>query len=48
LLVFDALIKGEKSIEFGAFCSAEQVAIFQAGQTSVADSLAVVTADMAA
>ena len=41
LLVFDTLIQGEKGIEFGDFCSCEEVAIFQPGQPSVADSLAV-------
>ena len=48
LLVFDALIQGEKGIEFGAFCGCEEVAIFQAGQPSVADSLAVLAGQMIA
>ena len=48
LLVFDALIQGEKGIEFGAFCGCEEVAIFQAGQPSVADSLAVLAGQVIA
>jgi hypothetical protein len=48
LLVFDTLIHGEKSIEFGTFCGCEEVAIFQAGQPSVADSLAVLAGQMIA
>ena len=43
LLVFDALIQGEKGIEFGAFCGCEEV-----GQPSVADSLAVLAGQMIA
>ena len=48
LLVFNTLIQGEKGIEFGAFFGCEEVAIFQAGQPSVADSWAVLAGQMIA
>jgi hypothetical protein len=48
LLVFDTLIQGEKDIEFSDFCCCEEVAIFQPGQPSVADSLAVLAGQMIA
>jgi hypothetical protein len=48
LLVFDALIHGEKNVEFGCLCGLEEVAILKSCQSRVAGCLTIVTGQLIA